>query len=133
MIEKRIIPLLDQLPPRGVKYHEYEILKQGLLLMGDESISKTEKQIKMRELKEKSHKVIQVSPVVSSSTEDQSKEAIEVIENISVEHLRAIYTPSWIAGFVEGDGSFQINDRLQTVFEVAQMNDKMAIYALHKI
>jgi len=34
---------------------------------------------------------------------------------------------------VEGDGSLQINDRLQVVFELAQMQDKMAIYAIHKI
>lgn len=38
-----------------------------------------------------------------------------------------------MAGFIEGDGSFQINSELQVVFELAQMNDKMAVYALHKI
>ena len=34
---------------------------------------------------------------------------------------------------MEGGGSFQINDRLQVVFELGQMHDKAAIYSIHKI
>ncbi len=62
--------------------------------MEDTTISSMEKERKMRELKEESQKVREVSPVVSPKREDQMKEAKEVIERISVEHLRAIYTPS---------------------------------------
>jgi len=93
-IRKYIIPLFDQCPPRGVKYYEYEIFKKGLLVMEDASLSRLEKLKKMRELKEESHKVIEVSPVVSSNLEDHSKEAKDVIEKISVDHLKAIYTRS---------------------------------------
>lgn len=38
-----------------------------------------------------------------------------------------------MGGFVEGDGSFQINNRLQVVFEVGQMNDHMAVYGISKM
>lgn len=94
IIRKHIIPLFDQCPPRGVKYYEYEIFKKGLSIMEDASISRSEKLKRMRELKEESQNVIEVSPVVSSNLEDQSKEAKDVIEKISVDHLKAIYTPS---------------------------------------
>jgi hypothetical protein len=34
---------------------------------------------------------------------------------------------------VEGGGSFQINNRLQVVFEVGQMYDHMAVYGISKM
>ena len=34
---------------------------------------------------------------------------------------------------MEGKGSFQINNKLQIVFELAQTHDKMIIYGLHKL
>lgn len=126
-----IVPILDENPPRGVKYHEYIIFKKGLDVMKDDTLTRPEKLSKMRVLKEESHKIIEISPIVCDAPE--TKKAEEVIDSLSVDHLKRIYPSSWIAAFIEGDGSFQINDRLQTVFEIGQMNDKMVIYALHKI
>lgn len=94
VIKERILPLLDQCPPRGVKNYEYEILKKGLIVMQDADLNRSEKLNQMRALKEESKKVIEVSPIVSSKIEDQSKEAKDVIDNISVDHLKKIYTPS---------------------------------------
>lgn len=34
---------------------------------------------------------------------------------------------------MEGGGSFQINNRLQVVFEVGQMYDHMAVYGISKM
>jgi hypothetical protein len=84
-------------------------------------------------LKSKSKEVKQVTPVVSDKPEHWEKQAEEVIEELSSGWLQNIYDPWWIAGFVEGDGSFQINDRLQLVFEVAQKYDHMAVLAIWKI
>lgn len=94
IIREHIVPLFDRFPPRGVKYYEYEIMKKGLAVMADGALLRSEKIAKMRELKEESHKVIEVSPIVSSNTEDLAKEAKEVIGNISTDHLKAIYPPA---------------------------------------
>lgn len=132
-IKERLYPLLEAYPFRGEKYYEYEVLKEGMKVCEDETLTMDQKDSIMEKLKEKSNIVKELTPVVCEREEDRIKSIKEVIENLSVEKLKEIYDPWWIAGFVEGEGSFQINGRLQNVFELGQMHDKCAVYALHKI
>ena len=37
-----------------------------------------------------------------------------------------------MAGYIEGEGSFQINNRLQVVFELGKKYDIFLVYAIHK-
>lgn len=128
-----IIPLLEIFPPRGVKYYDYVIFKEALIVADDTNLTTEEKHQKLTELKEKSKIIKEVSPIVSNNPEDWTKEAKDVIQNIDVEKLKFIYNPWWFSGMVEGEGSLQINNRLQTVFEFAQKYDKFAVYGLHKL
>lgn len=132
-IKERIVPLLEAYPFRGVKYYEWEVVKEGMKVVEDENLTKDQKNEKMEELKIKSKVVKVLTPVVCEREEDRTKSVEEVVANLSEEKLKEIYDPWWIAGFVEGEGSFQINNRLQIVFELGQMHDKCAVHALHKI
>lgn len=132
-IKEFILPVFDIYPPRGVKYHEYDIFKQGLAIVENPSLTTDEKHQKLILLKKQSKIIREVSPVVSNNPAHWQMTAQEVITFLDKEKLKELYDPWWIAGFVEGDGSLQINNKLQIVFELAQMHDKMAIYAIHKI
>ncbi len=69
-IESGIYPILDNYPPRGVKYYEYQILKKGMEVAKDPFKTAAEKSKILAELKEESKKSKQVTPVVSSRPMD---------------------------------------------------------------
>lgn len=132
-IKEYIYPLLDNYPFRGVKYYEYQILKEGMHIAEEKKITAEVRRDKLIALKEKAKEVIEVTPIISSNPMDWGRKAKDMINEIGVEKLREIYDPWWIAGYVEGGGSLQINSQLQIAFEIAQMYDKMPIYGLHKL
>lgn len=126
-----ICKLLDNYPFRGIKYHEYQIVKEAIKVMEDKEITKEERHERLQELKKQSkEKKNSITPVVSQTPEKTNEEQVA---KMSIEKLLEIYDYWWIAGYIEGDGSFQINDRLQIVFELGQAHDTFAVYALHKI
>lgn len=69
-IESVINPILDNYPPRGVKYYEYQIFKKGLEVAKDPLKTAAEKSKKLEELKEESKEKRQVTPVISTRPKD---------------------------------------------------------------
>lgn len=129
-IKSRVNPLLEKYPFRGEKYYDYQVLKKRIEVAEDPKLTREEKETKLREIKEENRK--EVTPVVSKKLEDRGKEAKDVINSKSEEELREIYEPWWLAGYVEGNGSLEINDKLEIVFELAQTRDKTIVIGVHK-
>ncbi|MBS1738067.1 MAG: LAGLIDADG family homing endonuclease [Bacteroidetes bacterium] len=92
-IKERLYPLLEAYPFRGEKYYEYEVLKEGMKVCEDETLTMDQKDSIMEKLKEKSNIVKELTPVVCEREEDRIKSIKEVIENLSVEKLKEIYDP----------------------------------------
>lgn len=131
-IKEYVYPRLDSYTFRGVKYYEYEIFKKGMEIAEDQKLTEDQRHDLLTELKKESKKTIEVTPVISENPAHLAAKAVDVIGAISKEKLKEVYDSWWLAGYIEGDGTFKINDRLQLVFELAQMKDKMTIYGVHK-
>lgn len=127
-----IIPLLDTYPLRGKKYYDFIYLKKALNIV-ELNISQDNKHILLLELKENWNlDKRRISPIYQLPFNIEEKSDLEIIQLISREQLLKLFDSNWIAGFIEGDGSFQINERLQVVFELGQANDTFTVFAIHK-
>lgn len=141
-MKKWIIPMLEEFNFRGGKYYEMKLLKEAINVM-ESSKSKDEKHEILSKLKVKSKKhLYRVSPIIIPEIKDfrtkdeiikYNKEKDEVlIELISDKTILEIIDPWWLAGFIEGDGSFQINNRHQTVFELGQKYNTFIVWLIHR-
>lgn len=127
-----IVPILDTYPFRGKKYFEFLYVKEALDILASDR-HKDEKHELLMNLKTRCKLDKQrVTPIYQLPSFLNDKEDSEIISFISRDKLQNLFDTSWIAGFVEGDGSFQINNRLQIVFELGQKNDSFTVFALHK-
>lgn len=139
-MKKVIIPILEEFNFRGSKYYEMVLLKEAINVM-DSLKSREDKHEILTRLKILSKtKLYRVSPIlipdVVKSEEMKKKynnEKDEVlIELISKDTITKAIDPWWLAGFIEGDGSFGINDRNQIVFELGQKNNTLIVWVIHK-
>lgn len=127
-----IVPLLDTYPFRGKKYFEFLYVKEALDILASDK-HKDEKHELLMSLKMKCKSDLRrVTPIYQLPSFLNEKEDSEIITFVSRDTIHNLLDPSWIAGFVEGDGSFQINNRLQLVFELGQKYDTFTVFALHK-
>lgn len=152
-MKKWIIPLLEEFNFRGSKYYEMKLLKEAINVM-ESSKSKDEKHEILSKLKVESKKrlyritpimmpEIKVSELLSMLAREPydlieeiikyNKEKDEVlIELISDKTIFEIIDPWWLAGFIEGDGSFKINSRHQIVFELGQKYNTFIVWLIHR-
>ena len=126
-IKNFILPIFKLYSFRGTKYHDYLYFLEALNIM--ETIDNTElKHLKLTELKsslnslDPYHK--KINPIFDN------------FPNLDIEFIKNNIDSSWFAGFIEGSsssyGSFQINKRLQAVFEIGQKYNYKIIHILHK-
>lgn len=129
-----IMPILDIYPFRGKKYYDYILFKKALDI-AESGCTQDEKHVLLLNLKENwlldKHKH-RISIVYQLPDTVKDLDNSEIIKLVNREQLVQILDPDWIAGFIEGDGSLQINKRLQVVFELGQTHDTFTVFALHK-
>lgn len=146
-IKNIIIPVLEQYQLRGIKAYELIIIKEAMSIY-ESSQSGSEKTIKLTHLKDLCIKAghdrtRNISPywlekaggALPPKFEKTFNEANITWQDYKLyvpdqKDLDKLIDPDWLAGFIEGEGSFQINDRLQTVFELGQSYN---IYLMHCI
>lgn len=84
-----ICKLLDNYPFRGIKYHEYQLVKEALKVMENKEMTKEERHERLLELKKQSkEKKNSITPVVSLNPEKTNEEQIA---KMSIERLLEIY------------------------------------------
>ena len=140
-IKTIMLPLLEQYELRGLKAYEVIIMREAVSLY-ESDISGKEKTILLTELKLKSQSLSKnqknnISPFWHQKLNLNIDESIFTIEDYinlvpSREVLKNLIDPDWLAGFVEGDGSFQINNRLQNVFELGKKYNIFLVLCIHK-
>ena len=96
--ETFIKPIFDIYPLKSVKYFEYLYLLKAIDVLKSEN----DKNLKHNMLLNLKQELIELK-----------KNRFLLAPNIALDS-------NWLAGFIEGDGSFQINNKLQLVFELGQ-------------
>ena len=134
-IKTIMLPLLEKYELRSLKAYEVIIMRKALSLY-ESDISGEEKRILLTELKLKNQKN-NISPFWHQKLNLNIDESIFTIDDYinlvpSREVLKNLIDPDWLAGFVEGDGSFQINNRLQNVFKLGQKYNIFLLLCIHK-
>lgn len=126
-----ILPLIEKYPLRGIKHYQVDYLLKGLEIWNNNNLSKNIKNDKLTLLKEKSKLDSRtVSPLFLSYinyNEVYRANFKNINFNSNIDHL---IDPAWFAGFIEGDGSLQINNRCQNVFEIGQKENWFIIIVL---
>ncbi len=136
-INNIVLPLLEKYELRGLKAYDIIIMREAMSLYKSD-ISQEEKNRFLTELKLKTNnKKRNISPFWHKKLNiniDESNYSINDYINLtpSRENLKNLIDPDWLAGFVEGDGSFQINNRLQNVFELGQKYNIFIVLCIHK-
>lgn len=127
-----IMPTLEIYPFRGKKYYDYLLFKKALDIV-ESNLTQGEKHELLLKLKEDwrlSKRRISIVYQLPDSVENL--EDSEILKLVSREQLINVFDPDWIAGFIEGDGSLEINKRLQVEFSLGQAHDTFTVFALHK-
>jgi len=139
-IKNKIIPILEEFEFRGSKYYEFILLKKAINVM-ESFKSKDEKHEILTRLKILSKtNTYRVSPVLIPKIKENNEmikkynneKDVVLIDLISEETLLKAMDPWWLAGFIEGEGSFQINNRNQVVFELGQKYNTLIVWVIHK-
>ncbi len=137
-IKTIMLPLFILYEFRGLKAYDVIIMREAVSLY-ESDISVEEKTILLTELKLKRSKNQKnnISPFWHQKLNLNIDESIFTVEDYinlvpSREVLKNLIDPDWLAGFVEGDGSFQINNRLQNVFELGQKYNIFLVLCIHK-
>ena len=117
IIKNKIIPMLEKF---GSQYYDMEYLKDAIeILESSKNINeKHEMLIKLKILSKNNS--LRISKVVFSSIKNDIS-----LKKIDVD-------PWWLAGFIEGSGSFYINNKLEVIFEISQKYNTFAIWLIHK-
>lgn len=127
-----IIPVLEIYPFRGKKYYDYLLFKKALDIV-ESNLNQSEKHELLLKLKEDWRlNKRRISIVFQLPDSVENLENSEILKLVSREQLTNIFDPDWIAGFIEGVGSLQINKRLQVEFSLGQAQDTFTVFALHK-
>lgn len=135
-----IIPILEEFNFRGSMYYEMILLKEAINVM-DSLKSKDEKHEILTRLKILSkNKIYRVSPIfipellnsVDIKNQINNEKDVNLIDLISKETILKAIDPWWLAGFIEGNGSFMINNRNQIVFELEQKYNSLIVWVIHK-
>lgn len=133
IIKNKIIPMLEKFNFRGSKYYDMEYLKDAIeILESSKNINeKHEMLIKLKILSKNNS--LRISKVVFSSIKNYNQKSDkELINLISLKKINELIDPWWLAGFIEGDGSFYINNKLQVIFEIGQKYNTFVIWLIHK-
>jgi hypothetical protein len=120
-IIQHIIPLFDNYPLLTSKYYNYDIFKQAAFILTDTSISTTDKNILLNNLKSKVRPNNYISPAWNV-----------VNNNVScLASAQTVMTKSWLVGFTEAEGSFYLVtksvERIVHAFEITQKLDKIVL------
>ncbi len=135
-IKTIMLPLLEKYELISLKAYDLAIMKEALMVY-ESNISSEEKTKILTELKCKLNNKINISPFWHKKLNLNIEESIFTIDDYinlvpSQKVLKSLINLDWLAGFVEGDGSFQINNRLQNVFELGQKYNIFLILCIHK-
>lgn len=138
----KVFPIFDTYPFKGKKYFDLVATKEAIVLYKSDrtwqekheilSILKESITCELRNISpiwypylEPKDYLIDPEPILLAPA--QYKNMVP-----SQEVLKTLISPSWLSGFIEGDGSFQINNRLQAVFELGQKYNIFLVFAIHK-
>ena len=122
-----ILPIFDKYPLLTSKHFNYIIFKQAILIMGDSTLTKDQKDLLISELKSNSIPNDYISP------------AWQTINNevTTLDSAMKVISKSWLIGFSEAEGSFYIvkkgPKRLVHAFEITQKLDIIVLEAIAKI
>ena len=140
-IKEIMLPIFEQYELRGIKAHEVAIMREALNIY-ESNITREEKTVILKELKSKSTLLCKshnknITPFWQKHLNIKDKDAVYSVEDYknlvpSQKILTELLDPDWLAGFIEGDGSLQINNRLQNVFELGQKYNIFLVLCIHK-
>lgn len=132
-IIKYILPIFDKYPLLTSKEFNYLRFKEAILINNNDNISKLEKLNLILELKKKEIP----SDYIASSWNVSNIDILNIdISNIDVEN---IMTRSWLAGFIEAEGSFYLVSksikplRIVHGFGITQKLDKIVLCGIKNI
>jgi hypothetical protein len=120
-ILQHIIPLFDKNLLLTSKYYNYELFKKAAFILTDSSISTSDIDILLSELKNKVRPDDYISP------------AWKIVNNNirKLSEAQTIMSKSWLIGFTEAEGSFYLTTksvgRIVHAFEITQKLDKIVL------
>ena len=99
LLKQLIIPIFDQLPLLTSKMYSYKLWRDALNIWEDSNLTQDERLAKVDNIREK---IVEKAPIGYSSI------AYSNVSLNNIEALKDFYNPHWVAGFIEGEGSFYI-------------------------
>ncbi len=96
-LKEIILPIFDENILLSSKYYNYIIFRECLLIYLDDNISKHNKILKIREIKEKPMPNNYQSPIWGDLVYSEIK---------SINEIDNIMSKDWLIGFIEAEGSF---------------------------
>ena len=99
--ESIIIPIFDKYPLLTSKYFDYVKLKKALIILNNVNLSKSDKDIKLLNIKNSKVDVNYISPAWSNV----------VLPLTNVNLLNNVMSKSWLVGFIEAEGSFYLTNK----------------------
>jgi len=148
LLKQLIIPIFDQLPLLTSKMYSYNLWRDALNIWEDSNLTQDERLAKVDNIRREiadpwylkntrgNKASLPISNKANLSISSNSYNELEIgycsiaYSNVSlntIEVIKDFYNPHWIAGFIEGEGSFYIvvkgNDRLTPGFAITQKLD----------
>jgi hypothetical protein len=127
VLELKIYPIFDKYPLLTSKYFNYIKFKKAHSILSDKSLSSSEKDLIMFNLIKTNLPLDYISPAWS------------IIDNIvsNYENANKIMSKSWLVGFTEAEGSFNLvnksKNRIVHAFEITQKFDKIVLISIKHI
>jgi len=127
-IVSHLLPIFDKYSLLTSKYYYYDLFKQAALILANTTLTTTEKDILLTELKTKRNAMPEgyISPAWS---------ILNYTVKTVADALRVVSKP-WVVGFTETEGSFYLfikdksNNRMVHAFELVQKLDKIVLDAV---
>lgn len=124
-LKEIILPIFDENILLSSKYYNYIIFRECLLIYLDDNISKHNKILKIREIKEKPMPNNYQSPIWGDLVYSEIK---------SINEIDNIMSKDWLIGFIEAEGSFYLvkkrENRIVHAFGISQKLDPIILYSL---
>lgn len=126
-IENIVIPIFDKYPLLTSKYFDFFKFKKALSILKDINLSKTDKHVKLLELKNSKLPYNYISPAWKNIN----------LTDMNTNIVNSVMSKSWLIGFIEAEGSFYLtkkdSSRIVHGFGLTQKLDKIVLDGISHI
>src|SRR5581483_1770056 len=127
LLKELVLPIFDRYPLLTSKYYDFVKFKKAIFILEDSTLSQSEKDALLEELRSKPRDADVSSPVWKGIS----------FPFASVEDVKSVVSLPWLVGFVEAEGSFYLREenhpegeRHRHGFHICQKGNKIVIEAI---